>query len=510
MSVNKDNSRLLKELMPLRNQITKLKASEREYKQTKKALQKKTHALGERIKELNCLYAISNLVEKHNISLEKILQGVVDIIPPAWQYPEITCAGISFGGQMYSTANFTETPWKQSSNILVKGKKEGSLDVYYIEERPKCGEGPFLKEERSLVNVISKRIGEIIERKNAEDALRESMARNKALLNAIPDLIFRISKDGSILDFKKGKGFGKALHANKLIGTNVYDLSGYYKTLSKEIIQQGMKNISQVLQTGKTQIYEYRISHNNSVYNYEVLITVSGNNEVLGIIRDITERRRLEKQVIEISEWEQQRIGQDLHDSLCQQLAGIAFLGKVLQQKMRTKSLEESCDASEIVSLIDEAITQTKGLARGLYPVRLEADGLMTALSELSRNVEKLFGISCKFEYDKPILFYDNIVATHIYRIAQEAVNNAIKHGKATKIVIKFIDDNGISVLTVRNNGRSFRSVLKENKGLGINIMRHRANMVGASLDIKGGSDGGTVVTCSFQSRQGETGSKTT
>ncbi|MCX5806328.1 MAG: histidine kinase [Proteobacteria bacterium] len=378
IKANKDT--VLKKLTLLHKQIAQLKASERKNKQIKEMLQKKTHALGERVKELNCLYTISNLVEKYPISLDRILRGIVDTIPPAWQYPEITCARISIGQQISLTANFTETPWKQSSDIIVHTVKEGSLDVYYLEDRPKCGEGPFLKEERNLINAIAKRIGEIIERK------------------------------------------------------------------------------------------------------------------------------RLEKQVLEISEREQQRIGQDLHDSLCQQLAGVAFLGKVLQQKMKKKSFAEARSAGEMVSLIDEAITQTKGIARGLYPVRLEANGLMSALSELSRNMKKMFNITCNVEYDKPVLFYDNFVAIHIYRIIQEAVNNAVKHGKATKIVIKFANYNGVSVLTIKNNGRSSHNITEENMGMGISIMKHRANMIGASLDIKKSSEGGTLVTCSFENKQRDEG----
>ncbi len=378
--VKKDKDPSSSQLVLLQKEIAQLRVSEQKNKQIKEMLQKKTHALGERVKELNCLYAISNLVEKNPISLDRILRGIVDIIPPAWQYPEITCARINIGQQVYLTANFAETSWKQSSNILVHKIKEGSLDVYYLEEQPKCGEGPFLKEERSLINAIAKRIGEIIERK------------------------------------------------------------------------------------------------------------------------------RLEKQVLEISEREQQRIGQDLHDSICQQLAGIAFLGKVLQQKMKKKSFEEANGAGEMVSLINEAITQTKGIARGLYPVRLEANGLMAALSELSLNMKKMFNVTCIVDYDKPLLFYDNFVAVHIYRIIQEAVNNAVKHGKSTKITIKFTEDKGMTVLTIKNNGRSTRDILKENTGMGISIMKHRANMIGASLDIKNCVEGSTVVTCLLENKQREGG----
>jgi signal transduction histidine kinase len=497
-----DRSRLLSELAKLNDKIRTLKESEKEYRRIKYVLQKKTHALGERVKELKCLYAMSSLVQKGKISLEDILHGIVSIIPPAWQYPSITCARIILENDVFATGNFLETQRKQSASIFVKGKRAGLLEVYYFEERPLCDEGPFLKEERSLINVIAKRIGEIVERKMAEDALKKSMLRNKALLNAIPDTIFRIDKNGNILDFKKGKVFGKRFRSNMFIGKNVFDLPKQYKIISNEIVQQGMERISQVLQSGETQITEYLIAKKNIFYNYEVLITMSGIDEILGIARDITERRRLEKQVLEISDWEQRRIGQDLHDSLCQQLAGVAFLGKVLQQKLTAKSIEESNDACEIVSLVDDAITQTKGFARGLYPVRLEVDGLMTALSELARNVEKLFGISCRFECNQPVFIHDNMMAIHLYRIAQEAVNNAIKHGRATEIIINLGSMNGATALIVKNSGIVFRRGTNNKKGMGMSIMRHRAGMIGASLDIRSDANTGTIVTCLFQNRQ--------
>jgi signal transduction histidine kinase len=498
----REELQLLEELTQLRKEVAELRASEKKHKRIKETLQKKTHALGERVKELNCLYAMSGIVEKHGISLEKILRGVVEIIPSAWQYPEIACARITVGEHGYATSGYRETPWRQSAHILVRGEKSGALDVVYLDERPQCGEGPFLKEERSLINSIAKRVGEIVERKVAEDALKESMTRNKALLNAIPDLIFRVRKDGTILDFKKGKTLGRRIPARKILGKKISDLPDEYRFLSREIMRQGTTNVAQVLQTGMTQIFEHQYHRGSNTYHYEVLLTVSGVDEVLGIIRDITERRRLEKQVLEISEWEKQRIGQDLHDSLSQQLAGIAYLGKVLEQKIAAKSLAETDDAAEIVALIDDAITQTKGLSRGLYPVRLEAGGLMTALSELAVTVEKLFLVSCCFEYDRPVVINDNLMAIHLYRIAQEAVNNAIKHGKARNIVVSFRGDNGATVLTVRNDGLGFRKTSQDSMGMGMSIMRHRANMIGASLEIRSDAEGGTAVTCSFQTRQ--------
>jgi len=147
-------------------------------------VKERTHELGERVKELNCLYTISHLVEESGISLEEILQGTVEIIPPSWQYPEITCARIVAEGREFSTENFRETAWKQLSNIVIQGKHVGIVEIGYLEEKPERDEGPFLKEERNLLNAIAKQSGRIIEYKRAETELRHAKeaaeAANKA------------------------------------------------------------------------------------------------------------------------------------------------------------------------------------------------------------------------------------------------------------------------------------------------------------------------------------------
>jgi len=157
----------------------RLKMSEAQRRQLEIQVAERTHELGERVKELNCLYTISHLVEEVGISLQEILQGTVNIIPPSWQYPEITCAQIVVEGQDAArTENFQETAWNQLSNIMVKGAQAGIVEVCYLEERPESAEGPFLKEERKLLNAIAKQLGRVIEYKRAEVALQQ--AKEKA------------------------------------------------------------------------------------------------------------------------------------------------------------------------------------------------------------------------------------------------------------------------------------------------------------------------------------------
>jgi len=132
------------------------------------------HDLGERVKELNCLYTISRLVEKPGVSLEEIFQGTVEVIPPAWKYPEITSARIVFEDQQFKSAEFRETALRQTAGICVHGERKGAVEVYYLDEKPKSDEGPFLKEERDLINAIAERLGRIVERVRAEEALHKA------------------------------------------------------------------------------------------------------------------------------------------------------------------------------------------------------------------------------------------------------------------------------------------------------------------------------------------------
>ncbi|GAI56476.1 unnamed protein product, partial [marine sediment metagenome] len=129
-----------------------------ERKKMEKTLEKERHDLGERVKELDCLYGISRLVEKENISLEEIIEGAVNLIPSSWQYPEITAARIVLDDQSFQSKNFRESAYKQTQEIVINGKKAGVVEVVYLEERPESDEGPFLKEERNLINAIAERL----------------------------------------------------------------------------------------------------------------------------------------------------------------------------------------------------------------------------------------------------------------------------------------------------------------------------------------------------------------
>ncbi|MBI3880079.1 MAG: PAS domain S-box protein [Verrucomicrobia bacterium] len=216
-----------------------------------------------------------------------------------------------------------------------------------------------------------------------------------------------------------------------------------------------------------------------------------------GVNRDITERRRLEREIMEISDRERDRIGQDLHDGLCQHLVGIAYTANQLAKKLGHRAAAETAGADQIAVLLDEAITQSRQLARGLYPVSLETEGLAAALRELGDQVTQRFELTCevKAEHEGPV--GGHVVATHLFRIAQEAVSNAVKHAQASWILIHLAIADGRIHVRVTDNGIGLSATSAGNAGMGLHTMNYRAAAIGGSLDISPAPGGGTVVSCS-------------
>ena len=214
--------------------------------------------------------------------------------------------------------------------------------------------------------------------------------------------------------------------------------------------------------------------------------------------RDITERKRLERELLAIREKEQKLIGREMHDSMGQMLTGIAIKSKALELNLKSKSLHESADAADICELANEAIAQTRRLARMLYPVEIETGGLVSALQGLASSTKELLKIACQFKCKDTIPIRDPVTARHLYRIAQEAITNAARHGKAKKIRIELTSAKGRTTLKVANDGKDFPRNLAKKKGIGLKIMEYRAKMIGGILDVGRGRKGGTIVKCSF------------
>lgn len=216
---------------------------------------------------------------------------------------------------------------------------------------------------------------------------------------------------------------------------------------------------------------------------------------------DISKRVQLEREIVDVSAREQQRFGQELHDGLSQRLTGLKFKASLLEYQLQSRNLPEANDAKAISKLLNEATDEASGLARSVRPVETEARGLMMALGELATRASNTHRIKCVCLFRRPVFLHDNNVATHVYRIAEEAVANALQHGDATDIRLTLAETKDCVTLTVRDNGRGLPKNFLEDGGLGLHMMRYRARMIGGSVELRRDTPRGTVLSCSFQKR---------
>ena len=214
--------------------------------------------------------------------------------------------------------------------------------------------------------------------------------------------------------------------------------------------------------------------------------------------REIAERTRLERELLAAGERERRRLGYDLHDGLGQHLTGTALVAQVLREKLARRGAPEADDATKTVALIERGIELSHQLAKGLQPVDMQAGGLMEALEEFARATSSLFKISCKFECDSPVVIADLAVAENLYRIVQEATSNAIKHGRATTVVISLDDAEEGILLRIADNGSGLPQPVPSHSGMGLRIMDQRAKLIGGQVRFRSSGGGGTVVTCSL------------
>ena len=345
---------------------------------------------------------------------------------------------------------------------------------------------------------------DISDLKHTEEALQQERNVVSAILDTVGALVVVLDPEGRITRFNRAceltTGYsleevrGKCLWDLFLVPEEVERFKAIFSQLSADLLPEDYQSYWMTRHGARRLIAwsSTTLPGNNGTPHYIIATGI-----------DITEREQLEKALLNISSREQRRIGQDLHDGLGQHLTGIAFMAKVHESKLTEKCLTDAVDAAKIVRLVNEAIHKTRELARGLLPVVSDAQGLMSALQLWATEVDDIFGVPCRFECNTAVLIYDDAMATHLYHIAQEAVNNALKHGHARNILIRLTAENDRGTLLIRDDGAGIAENRGNNQGMGLHIMNYRAGMIGGSLEVAPDTVRGTAVTCIFPIKPG-------
>ena len=343
---------------------------------------------------------------------------------------------------------------------------------------------------------------DVTEQVEAQNALQENEARTRAILETTVDGIITIDERGRIESFNTAAERIFGYSAEEIIGQSINGL------MPSPYREEHDSYVQNYLETGHRKIIGIGrevvgLRKDGAIFPMDLAVSelLLGDRRIFtGIVRDISARRSLEQEILRISDQERRRIGQDLHDGLGQMLTGIGLITKNLARTLAAQGHPGADDVTEVAELLKEADQQARGLSRGLMPVDLEAAGLSAALLRLAVNAERLFGIRCTFEEVGSVLVDDNSVATHLYRIAQEAVSNAVKHGRAEHVRISLASGRGRVRLRIQDDGLGFPEQLdEERRGMGVRIMHYRARVIGATLEIADGLDGGTTITCTLR-----------
>ena len=337
---------------------------------------------------------------------------------------------------------------------------------------------------------------DITERKQAADAVIRRLA---AVVECSVDAIFSKDLDGTIRTWNRGAERLYGYSRDEAVGRSV-------RMLVPEDLADEWAKVMAMLARGEhvEQLETERVRKDGQ--RVAVALTVSpmwdSDDKVVSASvtgRDISRRKELEREVVEIASLEQKRIGQDLHDSVSQELTALNMLAGNLAKTVRSDPENASRLVEQMVLGLQRSQQELRAVMRGLCPVSVDAEGLMAALSDLVNRTQQEGKAICVFDCPEPVLVEDNLVATHLYLIAQEAVHNAVKHSQCQNIRIS-VDSNAILVLGVQDDGIGISDISAESHvGLGLRIMRNRAAIIGATLTIEPAQPAGTMVTCTLR-----------
>ncbi|HVS78142.1 MAG TPA: chemotaxis protein CheB [Steroidobacteraceae bacterium] len=323
-------------------------------------------------------------------------------------------------------------------------------------------------------------------------------AQLRAVLDATVDAVITLDADGKIVTFNgsASRMFGYALH--EVIGRNVsLLLPPELRPLQEEYLARYRKKSQRRVPGSSREVTAYR----RDGTRFPALLSVSetaGADLLVGCLRDLTADKALQEEILHIAALEQQRIGQELHDGTQQELTGLGLLAQSLAEELQTSGSARAEQAQRLASGMAEASRRVRSLARGLVPAPVDAATLPAALDELARSTRETYKLSCRLDCPEPLRMPDSVTATHLYRIAQEAVGNAAKHARADDVLIRLANDGNRLRLEVHDNGIGIPARPVINGGLGLRLMEHRCTVMGGRFRVEPRPGGGTVVSCAL------------
>ncbi|WP_167527844.1 cache domain-containing protein [Desulfosarcina alkanivorans] len=348
---------------------------------------------------------------------------------------------------------------------------------------------------------------DISEKRLADLELRRSVEMFSKAFRSSPAGMFIVTiNDGRFVDVNDSFLRYTAFSAEDVIGRSLTETQFFIPEEKNELI---VARLQQEYAIRNMEI-NFRADGDHcrmGILSAEMLI-LQGSKCMLAALEDVTEARQLEREVLDISERERQRIGFTLHDDLCPHLLGVEVLSNVLRQKLAERSSPESINAAKIQGLIQESIIKLKRLSRGLYPVDLSGYDFDTAIADLVMQAQDIFGVSCHFLCELPICLNDDTMARHVYCITHEAIHNALKHANAENIFVVLNMENEKIILTIKDDGRGIHAD-EPNHGMGMRIMNYRARRIGAEFTVESDMGMGTTITIEIeQTKQSGGGQK--
>lgn len=341
---------------------------------------------------------------------------------------------------------------------------------------------------RMAIEMIGAQVAGAMARIRAEESLRRSEAHLRKIINSAPLALLAVDAKGMIA-FEDGRGLAAmGVQAGQHLRQSALEVYADHPTMQDNVARAlAGEEFTSTLEFGAA-VFECHYAPIRE-------LSPAGTGFILVAV-DVTERQQLQRQILEISDREQARMGQDFHDGLCQQLIGLALALNTHHQSLRDEGAVQSSAVQKICSRLDEAISESRRVCRGLYPVRLKTEGLGPALEELAHTVSERYPVKCTCHIDPQPIRCGVAVATHLYRIAQEAINNALKHSGACSIRIGLAGNSNGLELNVQDNGQPSKTPPGRGAGMGLHIMEYRARSIGGSFCVKPGENGTNVICC--------------